>query len=304
MKCLGYTLYGILIHYGLPPSTLDSTSCLLQSYQGTYDEMSVYLPPSDCHIEADVRRHLGMELDEADYTCLSDDLTELVWIHEISVDESLLASEHKDHYSSYVDTKWGNLDEQMFKAIAENAVHNLAVDGSSEQITLDSASYVTTPDAGFRLMFRSPTSSLFAIHDITSSRLNLDAIISPIHKLTVIPFPPVPFVPVSPDDLERVRALLSNLKYDKVIASTVNNISAVQLQADVTWLTGERSDSPIESRHSLHPDTHKAANWILEQIESTGASCHLSPFLPGFAPNIIWCALYNCIFQLHLKWVV
>ena len=61
------------------------------------------------------------------------------------------------------------------------------------------------------------------------------------------------------------------------------------MAGDARWLTGEDSHSPIVSRHSFHSDTKKAAEWLVEKFEETGAECRLEPFLTGFAPNVIWC---------------
>jgi len=115
----------------------------------------------------------------------------------------------------------------------------------------------------------------------------MDALLRPQHRATVLPDLPVPLLPVPADSVARVEALLQGLKYDKVIASVVGNISVPQMKEDIEWLTGENEESGIESRHSFHPDTRKAAAWMLETIEETGATCQLKPFLTGFAPNVI-----------------
>jgi hypothetical protein len=44
---------------------------------------------------------------------------------------------------------------------------------------------------------------------------------------------------------------------------------------------------PILSRHSFSTGAVVAAHYLKEQVESTGASCTLEPFLAGFAPNVI-----------------
>lgn len=60
------------------------------------------------------------------------------------------------------------------------------------------------------------------------------------------------------------------------------------MQRDIRYLTGEDKTSPIISRHSFTKGAMDAAKWIKDQIELSGATCKLSPFLIGFAPNVIW----------------
>ncbi|KAF9346846.1 hypothetical protein BGX26_001640 [Mortierella sp. AD094] len=80
---------------------------------------------------------------------------------------------------------------------------------------------------------------------------------------------------------------LQSLKHRKSLQSLVDKVNIDRLRKDIIWLTGEDEESPIQSRFSVHPDVRLAADWIAEQIESTGANCEQRGFLPGFSPNII-----------------
>lgn len=137
------------------------------------------------------------------------------------------------------------------------------------------------------LLHRTNTSSLFGLRGYTTQYISIDELIQPYHKATVLPLTPFPMSPVSPDNVATVRQVLSELKYDKEVASILNNISLPQMKETIEWLTGEAEDSPIESRNSFHPDTRIAAQWIQDQIETTGAKCEQRPFLLGYAPNVI-----------------
>ena len=147
---------------------------------------------------------------------------------------------------------------------------------------------------------RTPAITIFAFRNLTSASIKLDQLLEPSFKLGVIPYPPTPVLPVPSDDVSRVRDLLGSLKYDQTVADLVNLLSVTTMRKDITWLTGEAEDSPIESRHSFHPDSRKAAAWIKEQIEETGAKCELRTFLTGFAPNVIWSVFRAYLFGSRL----
>lgn len=110
-------------------------------------------------------------------------------------------------------------------------------------------------------------------------------------KAALISDSPVPFTPVPSLAVDRVKQILSKVKFDPLVASVVNNISVPQLKNDIRFLTGEDGKSGIESRHSFSDGILVAAEWLKARMEDTGATCELKPFLSGFGPNIIWCEL-------------
>jgi len=78
------------------------------------------------------------------------------------------------------------------------------------------------------------------------------------------------------------------VEHDPEIALLIGGLSISELGKDIRYLTGENPKSPILSRSSFSKGARLAAEWILEEIEETGAECELKSFLPGFAPNVVW----------------
>ena len=109
------------------------------------------------------------------------------------------------------------------------------------------------------------------------------------YKAYALPKIPVPFRPVPEEAKERIRRWTDSVEYDENIAWIIEELSVSQLRDDVRYLTGEDPDSPIISRSSFSEGSRLAAEWILAEIEETGAECELKSFLPGFAPNVVWC---------------
>lgn len=248
-------------------------SCLAQGHIGTFASQSLYLPTTvspECAFENVV----DVALDAGTLVTIPDDVTSLVWISEVALDDELLAKLKPEN-------PWGYMDD---------AFRSVSVGGNDEQQAL--------LEDRSPLLYRTPSASLLAFRGHTSERFALDSVLAPYHKVYDIPYPPTSLVPVPADDVARVGTILSGLKYNRSIAHLVDGLSIPQMHKDITWLTGEASDSLIESRHSFHPDARKAAHWILDQMESTGATCALRPFLPGFTPNVIW--YFNILFWLTL----
>ncbi|KAL7415106.1 hypothetical protein BDY24DRAFT_338518, partial [Mrakia frigida] len=73
------------------------------------------------------------------------------------------------------------------------------------------------------------------------------------------------------------------------IEKLVNTLSVKDFTSDLRWLTGEDESSPILSRHSFSSTAVVAARWIKKTVEAEtpGVKCTLSPFLPGFTPNVL-----------------
>lgn len=236
-------------------------SCLSQGYIGTFASQSLYLPTTvspECAFENAV----DVVLEAGTLVTIPDDTISLMWINEVALDDELLAKLKPEN-------PWGYMDD-AFRSVSD-----------------DDGQQVLSADRSL-LLYRTPSASLFAFRGHASERFALDSVLASYHKAYDIPYPPIPLVPVPADDVARVSSILSHLKYNRTVAHLVDGLSIPQMHKDITWLTGEASDSPIESRHSFHPDARKAAHWILEQMESSGATCTLRPFLTGFTPNVIW----------------
>ena len=116
----------------------------------------------------------------------------------------------------------------------------------------------------------------------------IDRALPPSYKAYSLPKIPLPIFPVPDEAKGRIREWTHSVEYDGEISWVVERMSTSQLRNDVRYLTGEDPESPILSRSSFSEGGRLAAEWILEQIEQTGAKCELKGFLPGFAPNVIW----------------
>ena len=117
---------------------------------------------------------------------------------------------------------------------------------------------------------------------------HIDKALPPSYKAYALPKVPLPIRPVPDEAKERIRYWTDSVGYDDDIGWIVEGLSITELREDVRYLTGEDPESPIISRHSFSEGGLLAAEWILEQIEETGAECELKRFLVGFAPNVIW----------------
>ncbi|TRM68225.1 hypothetical protein BD626DRAFT_545402 [Schizophyllum amplum] len=115
----------------------------------------------------------------------------------------------------------------------------------------------------------------------------IDTILPRYWKSSIIPKTPVPFIPVPAESLEHVKEVLANLKFDPVIAATVNSLSLPQMMNDIRFLTGEDGKSGIVSRHSFTEGSRTAAEWLRERVDATGAICEFKTFLVGFADNVV-----------------
>jgi len=119
--------------------------------------------------------------------------------------------------------------------------------------------------------------------------LHIRKALPPSCKAHVLPKIPLPFRRVSNEARERIRRWTDSVQYDDDIGRIVEGLSITELREDVRYLTGEDPNSPILSRNSFSEGGRLAAEWILEQIEKTGAECELKQFLIGLAPNVVWC---------------
>nr|VWP01869.1 Structural maintenance of chromosomes protein [Ganoderma boninense] len=106
-------------------------------------------------------------------------------------------------------------------------------------------------------------------------------------RYSVFPKAPIPLYPVPKAAKEKLRAVLPGIKFDPVIASVVNGISVSQLRDDIRHLTGEAPSSDIDTRHTLSAGALRAAEWLRERIEETGALCEFRHFQEGWAPNVV-----------------
>ncbi|KAI9141539.1 hypothetical protein BKA69DRAFT_1028392 [Paraphysoderma sedebokerense] len=71
------------------------------------------------------------------------------------------------------------------------------------------------------------------------------------------------------------------------IVDLLDKVSITSLKSDVTWLTGERSDSVLQTRHSLSDDIKVATKWIKKRFQQAGCDIELFYHRDNYAPNVI-----------------
>ncbi|KAL1686267.1 hypothetical protein GGG16DRAFT_64574 [Schizophyllum commune] len=189
----------------------------------------------------------------------------LVWVESKAVDQSLLATLEADIA----------IEAHLRRELAAVAEAPL------DQDVLSSDVYVAPLD----VIYRSRAAILVSVDD--AAALTIDTLLPRYWKSTIIPKDPVPFIPVPSEALKHVKEVLANLKFDPVIASTVNSMSLPQMINDIRFLTGEDGKSGIVSRHSFSEGSRTAAEWLKERVETTGATCEFKQFLLGFADNVV-----------------
>lgn len=252
--------FALLLITSHNPNVLSGDSCLATSYYGTRGQHDIFMTDNDC-LES------SMDLISSGHIVPVEVPKQLVWLERKDADESLRGSasvvDELDSFLSHLEEQakpWYNPEGEQ--TIMGTGVKPVELLGRFETSAVFSISPELVPEVEFALP---------AFWDAL-----------------VLPDEPVNFIPVPSSAIERVRDLLSTVKFDPVAASIVSNISVAQIRRDIRYLTGEDESSPIISRHSFSRGALLAADWLKEQFESTGASCELKPFLEGFAPNVIW----------------
>lgn len=261
------------------PSLLFDHSCLSNHFYGNYQDagktLSVLLPDTEC-LDAWVAQPLATSASIAEP---DREIQQLVWLEEEAVDISLKTQTQsfRNEFDAFLDTLSSNTP--------------LSDDGGPPQQVMGSSAQ----DDKYELLYRTTSAALLSVsHDKART---IDTILPRFWKSTLLPTSPVTFWPVATSTSRHAEGVLSQLKFDPVIASTVNNISLIQMKNDIRFLTGEDGKSGIVSRHSFSTGALTAASWLKDRFEHTGATCELRPFLTGFAPNVIWYEFFNfCIF--------
>ncbi|KZV63675.1 Zn-dependent exopeptidase [Peniophora sp. CONT] len=262
----GLSLLTVLSH-NAPEVNYDP--CLRSSYLGTYGSQSVFMPRMSCYTERGLTSLLG-KLD-ADIPSLNDG-DALVWVEEASIDYDLLSG------------PWPSvLGVSAYLELLDTLSGEVQYGSNSAQETL-------ALPASYKVLHQTERTALLALPQQLAYQLS--DVLPPTWKLYALPSEPLELAafslaPASEELLGPVRAALSNLKFNPDVARIVDSIDSKQMLADVQWLSGEDPESPIVSRHSFSEGSRQAADWLKDEIESTGAICELRPFLIGFAPNVI-----------------
>ena len=258
----------ILLLTRFTPSLFSNNSCLSSAFFGNFQDggkiLSVFRPDSLCLSEWTSQTVAS----SASFAEASSKIQQLVWLSEQAIDDSLKSQ-----------TRSFRNEFDAFLATISN--HFLQNSSAQEVITY------SQQEPRYELLYRTPSAALLSV---SPEKANIiDTLLPQFWKSTLLPTLPVPYIPVPPSATKRVEEVLSTLRFDPVIASIVDDLSIVQMRDDVRFLTGEDGESGIISRHSFSPGALVAASWLKDRFEETGAVCKLQHFLPGFAPNVIWC---------------
>ena len=235
------------------------TSCLSQSYYGVYGQRHLFITPDrDC-----LKSRSTYNGDSLVITQPVRDVEHLVWLQRQAMDENIDTKSLRDAYE--------------VTAFLSRLAAPSQLDG--DQVVFGGRPFVEP-------IHHYEDGAIVSVDAQTA--LTLDQHLPHFWKVSPLPSAPVPFVPVPPKAIDRVKEILAGIKFDPDVASIVNNISVPQLRADVRYLTGESPTSEIVSRHSFSDGVLIAAKWLKTNFESLGATCELRQFLSGFAPNVIW----------------
>ena len=236
-------------------------SCLADRYYGTYGDQSLFMVDPNFHCDLS---ELKLDLGSAPYSIFVPPHHELLFLKKMDIEDTI----------SDGDTLLDGFDH-LAAHIANDAP---ATPSSQWSLTKHAPVYSIPCHTGH--------SALLSIspHFLSS----IDKALPSSYKAYALPNIPLPFRRVPEEAKGRLRHWTHSVKYDNEISWIVEGFSNSQLRNDVRYLTGEDPDSPILSRSSFSGGGRLAAEWILEQIEETGAECELKRFLPGFAPNVIW----------------
>ena len=245
------------------PTLFTSPSCLTNGYLSTSGGQSIFRIKPSCLGEPNIEAILeqGSLVPILPQTDLQE--RSIVWVQRDAVDDSL--------WSNFQQEARDGLDE-LFSKLSTLEFTN------AEQQTFSTS-------IKFEILHRTNSSALISLS--ASVAKNIDVMVPRLYTSTQVPSTPQAYLPVPAHAVERVKKLISTLKFDPVIAALVNSLSIEQLRSDIRYLTGEDEESNIVSRHSFAEGSRLAASWLKEQFEATGAECELRSFLIGFAPNVI-----------------
>lgn len=259
----------ILLVVQLTTSILTSNPCFSNNFLGTYrdadSQLAVLAVPDQSCLQ-----FWDTQLDSAHYTEAPAADRQLVWIEKVDIDPKLenLLPRHEPT----LETFW---------SAVQHSSHDY--DTSIQEVALtDNSPW----DEFSHIHYRTDTAALISFR---ADRMKfVETLVPPFWKLSLLPMQPIQHAPVHPDAIQVVRNILHQVEFNPVIASIVNNISILQIQNDIRFLTGEDKLSKIISRHSFSVGAMTAAYWLKERVEDTGATCRCMFFRVGFAPNVIW----------------
>ncbi|KAM5538812.1 hypothetical protein V8D89_007534 [Ganoderma adspersum] len=204
----------------------------------------------------------------------------LVWLERTRVDPVL--------YDASFDTELGwvlcNLTAPSSKSLSHPRSH---LTDPAPQRVLDAPRAPPTRVSEIQIAHRASDGVLLSAPISVLTSLDGGGIPLRFWRYSVFPKAPIPLYPVPEEVKAKLRALLHSIKFDPVVASVVDGISVPQLKSDILHLTGEAASSDIETRHTLSTGALRAAGWLRERIEDTGARCEFRQIREGWAPNVV-----------------
>jgi hypothetical protein len=251
------------------PSLFNDHSCLSPAFFGNFQDggksLSIFRPDALCLTEW-ISQTMAST---ASFVEASSEIQQLVWLTEAAIDDSLKYQTQslRNEFDAFLDTL------STYSHDAQEVIPH-----SQHQ-------------PGYELLHRTPSAALLSVAP-EKARI-IDTLLPRFWKSTLLPTTPVSYIPVPPSATKHVEDVLATLRFDPVIASMTSDLSVIQMKDDIRFLTGEDGESGIVSRHSFTPGALVAASWLKDRFEETGAACKLLPFLPGYAPNVIWCANFT-----------
>jgi hypothetical protein len=258
-KLLGTLTLLVIYPHNHPHIT--SNECLPQAYIGSYGSQDVFTPSESCV------NSFTSTVDVPSIQLHPD--SQLVWVEQAALEKHLLTE-----YPFSVPSL------QRYLATLPDANYTTHAD----------AQQVLSGPIDTRPLHHTSSSALLALSPAHTLQLSL--VVPPTWRIYVLPSTPSPYLPVPEPAIARLRDMLSTLRFNPEVAKIVSNISHPQVRNDIRFLTGEDGKSGIKSRHSFSSGARIAAEWLKVRLEETGAKCELRPFLPGFAPNVIWYVVF------------
>ncbi|KAF9508137.1 hypothetical protein BS47DRAFT_1350717 [Hydnum rufescens UP504] len=263
-----------------PPAGEVIPPCIADGYLGSYGRplQQVFVLPLECALGS--RGFLDFLNDSKDFVPFSPSEGErtLVWLQEAGVDDIVRGT--ADSFDARLDRALKYATTELAYLIRngeDGFLDRQIVFGPRGRGTLESK-------PGLEVLHRSPSSALISVDSLHLS--HLDIILPPFIVPIALPSKPQPLVPVPAIAIKRIYALLKSLRFNPEIASILSTFSLPSMESDIRHLTGE-DGLGILSRHSFSKGARVAADWIQSKFEETGALCRQSPFLSGYAPNVI-----------------
>jgi hypothetical protein len=258
------------------PSLFNNHSCLSSVFFGNLQDggklLSIFRPDALCLSES-TSQTLALTTSFVEATS---EIQQLVWLTQTAIDDSLI----------YQTPSLGSEFDAFLNTLS---MASYSHDGKPAQEVIPQSQR----QPGYEVRYRTPSAALLSVSHEKASII--DSLLPRFWKSTLLPTTPVSYIPIPPSATKHVEQILATLQFDPVVASIASSLSVTQMKDDIRFLTGEDGESGIVSRHSFAPGALVAASWLKDRFEETGATCKLLPFLPGYAPNVIWCA--NFVFH-------